>query len=168
MRAEETSMRVLLAAASAFPLLLGAAPAAAALKPPATLCLDLQGGGGGILAALTLKPFGAKVPLAAGKERFYEVLGAVRLNEDPVEGIPVSGSGHLDEEVLHLSITGGNFSGAFLTFRSAVYEVRWNLVSRTGTVSWQQHLRVTGSPVQVDSEVGPATEVDCGTLSFAH
>jgi hypothetical protein len=160
-------MHARLAAACALSLLLAAAPAAA-LKPPATLCLDLQGGGGGILAAVTLKPFGAKLRLADEKERFYQVAGTVRLNEDPVEGIPVSGSGHLDDEVLHLSVGGGSFSGAFQTFRSAEYEVRWNLVSRTGTVSWQQHLRVGGNPVQVDGPVGPATEVECGTLSVAH
>ncbi len=117
---------------------------------------------------MVIKPAGPTAPYAGGKLKFYSVNGEfVNTFVDNISA-PIVGTGHMDGDTFHFSVTGSTYSTAYtLTHEAYHLEGFWNVTTRTGTGS--------GLTVGEDPSTGnPATsffeydlvEVDCSTFNY--
>jgi len=108
----------------------------AAPKPPAKICLSLQGSP--MVMILVIKAMG-KVTTADGPTQFYTVNGVVINPEStavpPPWNVPVIGTGHMytgtDENEFHFSVTGSTALSALDVVRLDV-EAYWNVSTHSG------------------------------------
>jgi hypothetical protein len=107
----------------------------AAPKPPAKICLSLQGSP--MVMILVIKAMG-KVTTAGGPTQFYTVNG-VMINPEstipPPWNVPIIGTGHMytgtHENEFHFSVTGSTALGAYNVVSLDV-EAYWNVSTHSG------------------------------------
>jgi len=100
---------------------------AAALKPPANICLDT---GAGLIYSLVVKP-GSAIKMQDGTQKFYSIQGALLTPSAALFGAAV-GSGYMEGSVFHFTLTGTwNLSGTAHWMQGEGY---WDVVSHTGTM----------------------------------
>jgi hypothetical protein len=106
---------------------------AAVSRPPTVICLKWSSSP--FTAVLSIKSFGGNVAISGGKKiKFYAIHGEATNGAD--FSAPVSGSGHMDGDIFHFSLTG---SSLWIDGRQWSYhfEGSWNVVNNTGTGSYQ-------------------------------
>jgi hypothetical protein len=91
---------------------------------------------------LSIKSFGGKAPISGGKIKFYAIHGELTNQED--FSAPVSGTGHMDGNILHFSLTGSSLwiDGRLWSYH---FEGFWDVVNKTGTGSFQGVVRNAGT-----------------------
>ncbi len=108
----------------------------AAPKPPAKICLSLQGSP--MVMILVIKAMG-KVTTADGATQFYTVNGVIINPESttlpPPWNVPVIGTGHMytgtNENEFHFSVAGSTAFSALNVVRADV-EAYWNVSTHSG------------------------------------
>ncbi len=120
---------------------------AAALKPPASICLSAGGVG---VYVLGVKPSSA-IKMSDGTQKFYGIRGAIIApGGDPT--MPIVGAGYMVANVFHFS-----FNGTYDTSGAAEWvqaEGFWDVVSLTGTV----HQYISAGPSNITNAL---SQVSC-------
>jgi hypothetical protein len=129
---------------------------ARAAKVPKSLCLAISQDG--IHFVLVLKKAG-RATTAAGKRTFYQVAGEVSFTVVQTS-VPVSGSAHLEGDVLHFAVSGSDLREEDDYFPANHLQGRWDVVQRTGVVSllflWEN-----GGPQASSTVEQPLAELPC-------
>jgi hypothetical protein len=114
--------------------------AMAASRPPTKICLDWSPDI--LFTVLSIKSFGGNITISGEKIKFYAIHGEASNQSD--FSVPVSGTGHMDGDIFHFSLTG---SGLWVDGRlwSLLCEGFWNVLNQTGTGSYQLVVRNSGT-----------------------
>ncbi len=116
---------------------------AAALKPPASVCLNAAGGG---IYALVVKPSSA-VKMLDGTQKFYSIQGAIIVGFN----MPLVGSGYMAGNTFHFSFTSTYNNAGTPVYIQA--EGFYDVVAKTGT----EYIHYSNS----GDFVNPLTPVPC-------
>ena len=135
--------------------------AMAASKPPPKICLNWSTTL--FTTVLSIKPFGGNITITSGEKiKFYAIHGELTNGSD--FSAPVAGSGHMDGDVFHFSLTGSTLwiDGNIWTFQ---FEGFWDVVNDTGTGSDQGMVRNTGTGNIMVGEFDAPITLQPGTCS---
>jgi len=115
--------------------------AMATSKPPAKLCLHWSPQN--FYSVLSIKSFGGNVTIFGEEKIKYYAIHGEATNQGSFSA-PVSGTGHMDGDIFHFSLTG---SAEWTDGRVWSYHIEgfWNVVNNTGTGSYQAVVRNTGT-----------------------
>lgn len=106
--------------------LAGVAMAGPAVKPAPVSCWDWSPRG--FKTVLSIKPWSGNIAISGGTIKFYAIHGEV---SDGSYSAPVSGTGHMEGNIFHFSLTGTSlWSGRVWTYE---FEGFWDAVNKTGT-----------------------------------
>jgi hypothetical protein len=136
----------------------------AAPKPPAKICLKLQGSP--MVMILVIKAMG-KVTTADGPTQFYTVNGVVINPESttvpPPWNLPVIGTGHMytgaDENEFHFSVAGSTALSAHNVVRLDL-EVYWDVSNHSGLLFFKSSNGIDAFYL--------LSAVDCGLQTLPH
>ncbi len=134
--------------------------AAAASKPPAKLCLDMNPGLNSYLVIVT-KSVG-NVAMSDGATPFYSVYGVIFASPHlPQWNASLAGSGHMYKDPnanwFHFSASG--FTVSPYGFDIVSVEVFWDVVTKTGTLHYM-------SPATSYKSTITPKEMSCGTIEI--
>jgi len=96
---------------------------AAKPAPAAVSCWDWSNG---FKTVLSIKPWSGDIAISGGKIKFYAIHGEVLVDSDSA---PVSGTGHMQDNIFHFSFTGTFHLGRVWTYEFVGF---WDVVSKTG------------------------------------
>lgn len=122
-------------------------------KPPKELCLQLSPYTDVLVLGTKSQ---SKIALASGKQTFYNVVG--EWDAFGSYSVPMSGSGHMNGDTFHASITGAAFANGLYGLWGA--EIFWDVVSSTGSASLILDLNPGGNTDTVTPVQVPCSSVD--------
>lgn len=139
----------------------------AAPKAPAKICL--QPDDRYIEMAIVTKSAGGAMSLENGTFKFSHVVGEMVF---PTIGwsMPIKGSGHMNGDVFHFFVTGGDYLETLTLWTTVEFEGKWNVSTRTGW--WRLfllHRNSTGEQVGYDVWTGTNLhDISCSAVSIPY
>ena len=100
---------------------------AAKPAPAAVSCWDWSNG---FKTVLSIKPWSGDIAISGGKIKFYAIHGEVSVGS---YSAPVSGTGHMQDNIFHFSFSGTLSSGRIWTYEFVGF---WDVVDKIGEGSY--------------------------------
>ena len=100
---------------------------AAKPAPAAVSCWDWSNG---FKTVLSIKPWSGDIAISGGKIKFYAIHGEVLVGS---YSAPVSGTGHMQDNIFHFSFSGTLSSGRIWTYEFVGF---WDVVDKIGEGSY--------------------------------
>lgn len=135
-------------------------------KPPKYICFNWSPAF--VQSLVVIKPAGNTAPYAGGRIKFYSINGEFVTTDINNVSAPLVGTGHMDGDTFHFSVTGSTYSTEFTLTQVAFHlEGFWNVTTKTGTGSGLTvfHNPWTSAP-GTDFRQYTLQEVDCSTFHY--